>query len=230
MGHSQVETEFKMERIVPYFQPIMNLQSNRVWRYECLARLLGENEHIFLPSEFLTIVEQKNWNIELTHHMYEQSRRYCVHRNMPWSINLSEKDLNDESLVTWLIRSHENTLTTLFGIEISHSTLKKHFAVVAHLNENCPNLTIIIDDVSTSCAILTQALKLKIQAIKLSGIMINNPYVDKKVLTELVELCKIDNTKLVAEHIEDKKTLALVTSLGIDYGQGFYLSSPSASV
>jgi EAL domain-containing protein (putative c-di-GMP-specific phosphodiesterase class I) len=60
--------------------------------------------------------------------------------------------------------------------------------------------------------------------------MINNPYVDKKVLTELVELCKIDNTKLVAEHIEDKKTLELVTSLGIDYGQGFYLSSPSASV
>jgi len=230
MGHPRVEIAFKMERVVPYFQPIMNLQNNRVWRYECLARLLGDNEHIFLPSEFLTIVEQKNWNSELTHHMYEQSRRYCVHRNMPWSINLSEKDLGDESLVTWLIRSHENTTTSLFGIEISHSTLQKHFAVIAHLNENCPNLTIIIDDVSTSCAILTQALKLKIQAIKLSGKMINSPDIDKRALADLVELCKIHNTKLVAEHIEDKTTLELATSMGINYGQGFYLSLPSASV
>ncbi|MFT5277458.1 MAG: EAL domain-containing protein (putative c-di-GMP-specific phosphodiesterase class I), partial [Granulosicoccus sp.] len=57
MGLSRAEAEFKMERVVPYFQPIMNLNNNRVWRYECLARLLGEKEHIFLPSEFLTIVE-----------------------------------------------------------------------------------------------------------------------------------------------------------------------------
>jgi EAL domain-containing protein (putative c-di-GMP-specific phosphodiesterase class I) len=230
MSRPCVETQFKMERVVPYFQPIMNLQNNRVWRYECLARLLGENEHIFLPSEFLTIVEQKNWNAQLTYHIYEQSRRYCLHRNIPWSINLSENDLNDESLVTWLIRSHENTTTTLFGIEISHTTLQKHFAVIAHLNENCPNLTIIIDDVSTSSAILTQALKLNIQAIKLSGEMINSPNIDLKALTELVERCNLDNTKLVAEHIEDKKTLDLVTSMGIYFGQGFYLSSPSASV
>ncbi|MFT7258485.1 MAG: EAL domain-containing protein (putative c-di-GMP-specific phosphodiesterase class I) [Glaciecola sp.] len=230
MSHSRVETQFKMERVVPYFQPIMNLRNNRVWRYECLARLLGDNEHIFLPSEFLTIVEQKNWNAKLTYHIYEQSHRYCAHRNIPWSINLSENDLNDESLVTWLIRSHENTPTTLFGIEISHTALQKHFAVIAHLTENCPNLTIIIDDVSTSSAILTQTLKLKIQAIKLSGKMINSPNIDKKALIELVELCKIANTKLVAEHIEDKSTLELVTSMGIDFGQGFYLSSPSAIV
>lgn len=230
MGHPRVEAEFKMERVVPYFQPIMNLQNNRVWRYECLARLLGDKEHIFLPSEFLTIVEQKNWNAELTHHIYEQSRRYCVHRNMPWSINLSESDLNNETLVAWLIHCHQDTTTTLFGIEISHTALQKYFLVIVHLHEKCPNLAIIVDDVSASSDILEQALKLNIQAVKLCGAMINDPPVDKLALTSLVDLCNADNTKLVAEHIENKATLELVTSLGIHYGQGFYLSSPSASV
>lgn len=230
MTHPQVEVDFKMERVVPYFQPIMNLQSNRVWRYECLARLLGDKEHIFLPSDFLTIVERENWNAELTHHIYEQSRRYCVHRNMPWSINLSESDLNDESLVAWLIYSHENTSTTLFGIEISQIALQKHLPVISHLREKCPNLAIIIDDVATSNAVLKQALTLKIQAIKLSGVLINRLPIDKALLGELVKLCKATKTKLVAEHIENKKTLAFVLSMGIDYGQGFYLSSPSASV
>lgn len=230
MTHPQVEVEFKMERVVPYFQPIMNLQNNRVWRYECLARLLGDKEHIFLPSEFLTIVERENWNAELTHHIYEQSRRYCVHRNMPWSINLSESDLKDESLVAWLIYAHENTSTTLFGIEISHAALQNYLPVISHLREKCPNLAIIIDDVSSNNAALEQALTLKIQAVKLSGALINSLTIDKQLLADLVKLCKKNKTKLVAEHIENKLTLAFVLSMGIEYGQGFYLSSPSASV
>jgi EAL domain-containing protein (putative c-di-GMP-specific phosphodiesterase class I) len=230
MGQHQVEVEFKMERVVPYFQPIMNLQNNRVWRYECLARLLGDKEHIFLPSEFLTIVEQKNWNAELTHHIYEQSRRYCMHRNMPWSINLSDSDLSNEALVAWLIHLHQDATTTLFGIEISHSTLQQYFPVIIHLRDKCPNLAITIDDVSASSDILNEALKLNIQAVKLCGAVTNASNIDKTKLAELVELCQANATKLVAEHIEDKDTLSLVTSLGIHYGQGFYLSSPSASV
>jgi len=208
----------------------MNLQNNRVWRYECLARLLGDKEHIFLPSEFLTIVEQKNWNAELTHHIYEQSRRYCVHRNMPWSINLSESDLRNDALIAWLIHSHQNATSRLFGIEMSHDTLQKHFPVMIHLREKCPNLAIIIDDVSTSSEVLEQALQQDIQAVKLCGRLINCENVDETSLTELVYLCKQHSTRLVAEHIENKETLKLVLSLGIDYGQGFYLSSPAASV
>ncbi|MFQ3249326.1 MAG: EAL domain-containing protein (putative c-di-GMP-specific phosphodiesterase class I) [Glaciecola sp.] len=230
MGHHQVEVEFKMERVVPYFQPIMNLQSNRVWRYECLARLLGDKEHIFLPSEFLTIVEQKNWNEELTHHIYEQSRRYCFHRNMPWSINLGDSDLNNEALVAWLIHSHQDSTSTLFGIEISQTTLQNNYPVVIHLRDKCPNLAIIVDDVSSASDLLKEALTLNIQAIKLCGSLVNDPSINRSKLAEFVDLCKANDTKLVAEHIEDEATLDLMTSLGVDYGQGFYLSSPSASV
>lgn len=230
MGHSRVEAEFKMERVVPYFQPIMNLQNNRVWRYECLARLLGEKEHIFLPSEFLNIVEEKNQNAELTHHIYEQSRRYCLHREMPWSINLSEADLTNEALVAWLVCSQKASSTTLFGIEISHSALQKYYPVIVHLHQQCPNLTIIVDDVSCASESLKQALKLNIQAVKLCGELINESDIDKDTLNMLVDLCETGDTKLVAEHIEDQSTLELVSSLGIHYGQGFYLSSPSASV
>jgi EAL domain-containing protein (putative c-di-GMP-specific phosphodiesterase class I) len=230
MGQPRVEAEFKMERVVPYFQPIMNLQSNRVWRYECLARLLGDKEHIFLPSEFLNIVEEKNWNAELTHHIYEQSRRYCLHRDMPWSINLSEADLCNEALVAWLVYSQKASATTLFGIEISHTALQKYYPVIVHLHEQCPNLAIIVDDVSAASDSLKQALKMNIQAVKLSGDLINDADIDTDTLNKLVNLCQGDNTKLVAEHIEDQTTLDLVTSLGIQYGQGFYLSSPSATV
>lgn len=230
MGQCQAEVEFKMERVVPYFQPIMNLNNHRVWRYECLARLLGDKDHIFLPSEFLTIVEEKNWNADLTHHIYEQSRRYCVRRNMPWSINLSDSDLKDETLVAWLIHLNQNVQSTLFGIEISYESLRKYFPVVAHLRDKCPYLAIIIDDVPSDCELLSRALQLKIQAVKLSSDLINETAAEKSHLLTLVDLCRANNTKLIVEHIENKETLLLALSIGIEYGQGFYLSLPSASV
>jgi EAL domain-containing protein (putative c-di-GMP-specific phosphodiesterase class I) len=225
-----IESQFKMERVIPYFQPIMNLLNNRVWRYECLARLLGESEHIFLPSDFLNLVEKKNMNADLTHHIYEESRRYCAQRNMPWSINLSDSDLDDESLVAWLIHQHENSSSTLFGIEISHTCLQSHLPVLSLLRQKCPNLAISIDDVAYLSPALEKALSLKLTAIKLSGKLMNDESLDKVQLRELIASCKSSRTKVVAEHIESQEMLDTVTSCGIEFGQGYFLSSPAASV
>lgn len=239
--------EFKMERVVPFFQPIMNLLNNRVWRYECLARLLGENEHIFLPSEFLNLVEKENCNAELTHHIYEESRSYCSQRNMPWSINLADTDLDDESLIAWLIHRHENSSSKLFGIEISHSSLQNHLPVVSLLRQKCPNLGISIDDVTQLSDTLVKAMSLDLSAVKLNGALVKSlakqgssdeqissqktiEENQRYLLQELIAACSKTNTRLVAEHIESQETLEAVTQLGIKFGQGFYLSSPSARV
>jgi EAL domain-containing protein (putative c-di-GMP-specific phosphodiesterase class I) len=254
MAHAQMQLhtnhlEFKMERVVPFFQPIMNLLNNRVWRYECLARLLGDNEHIFLPSEFLNLVEKENCNAELTHHIYEESRSYCSQRNMPWSINLADTDLDDESLIAWLIHRHENSSSELFGIEISHASLQNHLPVVSLLRQKCPKLGISIDDVTQLSDTLVKAMSLNLSAVKLNGALVKSlsnqaialegetmsslKTVEENqmlLLNELIAACAKTNTRLVAEHIESQETLDAVTSLGIKFGQGFYLSSPSASV
>ena len=225
-----IESQFKMERVIPYFQPIMTLLNNRVWRYECLARLLGDSEHIFLPSDFLNLVEKKNMNADLTHHIYEESRRYCAQRNMPWSINLSDSDLDDESLVAWLIHQHENSNSTLFGIEISHACLQSHLPVLTLLRQKCPNLAISVDDVAYLSPALERALSLNLTAVKLSGNLVNDESLDKEQLRNLIASCKSTKTNVVAEHIESQETLDTVTSFGIEFGQGYFLSSPAASV
>jgi EAL domain-containing protein (putative c-di-GMP-specific phosphodiesterase class I) len=138
--------------------------------------------------------------------------------------------LKDESLVAWLIHLNENAKNMLFGIEISHESLEKYFPVVAHLRQKCPYLAIIIDDMPSDCELLSRALELKIQAVKLSSDLINATSAEKSNLLALVDLCRSNNTKLIVEHIENKETLLLALSIGIEYGQGFYLSLPAASV
>ena len=48
----EISENFSIEDIVPYFQPIVDLNSQGVWRYECLARLITQGDKTFLPSEF----------------------------------------------------------------------------------------------------------------------------------------------------------------------------------
>ena len=36
----EISEDFSIDDIVPYFQPIVDLQSQGIWRYECLARLI----------------------------------------------------------------------------------------------------------------------------------------------------------------------------------------------
>jgi len=40
----EISEDFSIEDIVPYFQPIVDLNSQGVWRYECLARLITQGD------------------------------------------------------------------------------------------------------------------------------------------------------------------------------------------
>ena len=99
----EVTDTFKLDDIVPYFQPIVDLENQRVWRYECLARLITQNDKTFLPSEFLYLLERHNHVHQLTETMFYQSARYFEEVNIPWNINLNASDLSNESLTNKLI-------------------------------------------------------------------------------------------------------------------------------
>lgn len=233
MHQRLVTTEFAIERVVPFFQPIIDLKHNKVWRYECLARLVTESDHIFLPSDFLYIVDREKANIELTHHIYSLGHQYLSSHQMPWSINLSSADLEDENMVDWLIGECKQRDNDLFGIEVSIDDALNLISVIEKLAAQCQNLSISIDDIESADINLEQLLKIGVDALKLRGSVANNVHNEHARQTQimpLIALCKQYHTKLVAEHIEDRETLAELSGLGIRYGQGFFFNSPAATV
>lgn len=233
MHQRLVTTEFAMERVVPFFQPIIDLKNNKVWRYECLARLVTESDHIFLPSEFLYIVDREKANVELTHHIYALGHQYLSSHQMPWSINLSAADLTDKLMIGWLINECKHRDNDYFGIEVSIDDALKSISVIKRLASECENLSISIDDVEECGTELNTLLDIGIDAIKLSGSVANSVHNENAKQTQIIPLiavCNQHNTKLVAEHIEDTHTLEKLSELGIRYGQGFLFNSPSATL
>ncbi len=230
MQPKAVVDDFSIEQLVPYFQPIFDLNIHKVSRYECLSRLVTPQDNIYYPNEFLYIISRAQSNAAITQRMLELSVAYCLPRNMACSINMFKTDLLDNGLKKWLNDCFANYQTNLLGVEFSFDSVNEQPYILHSLIEEMPYLHITIEDVTELDNKLKSVISCGVDAIKISGNSIKK-YAKKNQgetkLKHLVEYCHEKECTLIAEHIEDDQTLDSVLSLGVKYGQGFHLSTPS---
>jgi EAL domain-containing protein (putative c-di-GMP-specific phosphodiesterase class I) len=229
----EISEAFAVDDIVPYFQPIIDLRSQHVWRYECLARLVTGNDKMFLPSEFLYLIERDKHVQALTESMFCQCASYFENINIPWNINISATDLLDEGLTTRLIAHLANYPNPeRVSVEISASSALSNPKEVARFVEQNmqAGIGVFIDNVGTCPGNIKSLMKLPIRGIKLAGGLIRhysqqggvNEYVDY-----LLSMCEDNGVTVIAEHIENDMLLEQVTSLPIRYAQGYVFSPPA---
>jgi EAL domain-containing protein (putative c-di-GMP-specific phosphodiesterase class I) len=224
-----VVEEFSIEQIVPFFQPIFDLHNHKVMRYECLARLITIDDIIHLPSEFLSIVSRAQSNALLTQRILELSSAYCVSKRMMWSINMFETDLRDASLMRWMQRLFSQLNTNLAGVELAYNSVKEHPHLLQNLIQKLPKVHITIDDVHEFDGALVNIIATGVDAIKIRGKTVtefSRTGENKNAIEQIINHCKQTPCKVIAEHIEDDNTFDAIRTLGIQYGQGYYLSVP----
>lgn len=56
MNHTLKEALAK-DRVVPFFQPILNVRTYEIEKYETLMRIQKANEGYYVPSEFLDVAK-----------------------------------------------------------------------------------------------------------------------------------------------------------------------------
>ena len=71
--------------------------------------------------------------------------------------------------------------------------------------------------------------KLPVEYLKIDGDFIANmaaDTVDQAMVQSMIKIARTLNIKVVAEHVQDQKTLNLLKQFGADFVQGFYLGKP----
>lgn len=230
MQAKPVVDKFSIEQIVPYFQPIFDLRKHKVVSYECLARLITANDNVYLPADFLTIVQRSQSNASLTQRIIELSSAYCVPRRMQCSVNLFPSDLRNANLINWMQDLCDDSYDGLVGVELNYESVKAHAHLLRNLMNKMPRLQITVDDVDSFENELIEIIKTGVHAIKLSGNMVTrfaNTGEGKTTIENIIQQCKTSNCMLIAEHIESDNILDAVMNLGIDFGQGYSLSEPA---
>ncbi|RMA97927.1 EAL domain-containing protein [Hydrogenothermus marinus] len=233
----ELKLAIKENRLVAFYQPIFDLKTGEIVKYEALARIIKEDGSIIYPGKFLPIAEAAKLNAEITKIILKQVLEKIKETKNNISINLSyydvESDICRNAVMEMLMENKELAKYLTFEIleteDISDYELYKNF-IDEVKKLGC---SVVIDDFGSGYSNFDRILKMNIDTIKIDGSLIKN--IDKDrisylVVSTIVDFAKKANIKTVAEFIHSEEVLKIVKELGIDEGQGFYLGKPKPDI
>ncbi|GAC16638.1 EAL domain-containing protein [Aliiglaciecola lipolytica] len=232
MHITEVTDHFNLDRIVPFFQPIMDVSHERVWRFECLARLVTPCEQTFLPSEFLHLVERPQSVALLTETILNRSAHYFRNLNVAWNINISQQDMLNPGLFEILAEAmHDYPNPNRLGLELTAAVVLENIEKFQTFANECQrlNIAIYIDHFGATPSNINSILNLPINGIKIAGELISQLMENQQTcdfVKHFTQLATDKKITVVAVHVEDRATLIKLTDLGIRYAQGYYYSEP----
>ena len=229
------------DEIVPYFQPIVELESGRVLGYEVLARWLHPDRGLLIPSKFLPLAEETGLLVELGIEMFRNSLaqlaawRAANHdfANCSLSVNVGSRQLLDPAFYRFVVELLGETGIDAdsLWLEITETSLLADVkAATVRLRElRSLGLHLSVDDFGTGYSSITYLKRFPVEAVKvdrafIGGLGIEND--DTVIVEAVVRLGQALGLTVIAEGIETPLQLARLRELGCDKGQGYLFGRP----
>jgi len=221
------------KRIVPFFQPIIELNSGHIVKYEALVRQQNSDGSITGPDSFIKLAGQTPLYRELTKTMIEQVFIHFKDQPYRFSINLSMQDLLDSELMHILETLLEQNPQSAHRLEIELLESENLFDIQA--TEHFITLLksygchIAIDDFGTGYSNFSYLARLSVDTLKIDGSLITKILTDDKYLKTVEAIVHYANTlgvETVAEFVETQEIALKLREIGVTYGQGYYFSKP----
>jgi len=228
----RIQELIRDDKIVVYFQPIVDNDSKKIVKYECLVRAI-DGEDIISPYFFISVAKSKGVLTKITKIVIDKSFHTFSNSNYDFSINITDQDLNENYLATYLKKKTEE-----YNIEPNRVYLEVLENINSedsdYANEQFQELRrlgfkLSIDDFGAESSNLSRLLTIKADIIKIDGQFIKNidTNIDSvRVVETIVSLAKKMKAKTVAEFVHNEDIYHIVKNLGVDFSQGYYFSEP----
>ncbi|WHO20795.1 putative bifunctional diguanylate cyclase/phosphodiesterase [Agrobacterium tumefaciens] len=219
--------------IVPYYQPLVDLQNDKILGFEALARWCLPSGEYVSPSEFIEIAEEAGLITELS----EKVLRRACRDAMSWpadirlAFNLSPTQLADKLLGLRLmtILDEVGLPPHRLELEITESALIQNSAaaeaVLSDLSE--AGIKIALDDFGTGYSSFAHLLRFKFDKIKIDRSFVHQMNSDEKhrrIVQSILGLSRNLGIPATAEGIESDGQRDHLRNMGCDFGQGFLFS------
>jgi c-di-GMP phosphodiesterase len=223
-------------RFVPYFQPILDLKTGRIEKFECLVRMIDEQGQPVSPSEFLAIAKKIRLYRYITRSMVQQCFSRFADNQYEFSLNLSCEDLLDPELVSFITnRLEQDSIAPRVIFEILESEGIENYAEVRQFIDKVKRLgcRIAIDDFGTGYSNFEHLLRLNVDIIKIDGSLVQDLDSDPvafDVARGIHQFASGLGMQTVAEYVHSPAILEKVQSLNIDFAQGYHVGEPSTTL
>lgn len=221
-----------LDNIIAYYQPIVDCKTEKIVKYEALARLSYEGE-IYSPFHFLGAARNAGLLTKITKAIFRQACQTFSNNDYYFSVNITNHDLMDKNFSNTLLAYCEEFKVNPSRISIEileDANVSKNIQAKNTLKElKTSGFLLSIDDFGVEYSNFSQISSLEIDSIKIDGSFIKDITTNKnyEYITEsIVRFTKYINVKTVAEFVHSKEVFEKIKELDIDYAQGYYFGKP----
>lgn len=221
------------------FQPINDIASGDTTHHELLIRVMGEDGKLISPDAFLPSAVRFGLMTEIDFWMIRHAAmayaKYSTPENrLKFSINLSANAFENDDLTGYveeMFKEH-GVISSDIVFEITESLAVRRPLQVDRQITTLRDLgcKFALDDFGTGYSSFSYLQKLQFDYIKIDGSFVQdlpNNRVDQKMIRLIAEVGREAGMKTIAEYVRNVETLQLLTDLGVDMVQGFFVGRPT---
>lgn len=223
--------EFKL-----VYQPVMDLKNFSTHYFEALLRWKDPASHNHSIAQTIALAEKNQLIKPLTNWIILKAceqLQTLSHPRVKVAINLSMIDLHDESLPLRIGQALEKCRVkpSHLLVEITEGQIMSDPEQVIKILKDLTEMgiSLSIDDFGTGQASLTYLRKLPVEKLKIDQSFVKDMVTneeDRAIVEATIKLAHTLDIEVVAEGVESVETYELLSSMGCDYVQGYYISRP----
>ncbi len=218
------------DRILPYFQPIVDLNSLEIVGYEILARI-KEGDRVIPAHRFISTAIKFGIILKIDEIIQQKTVQFLSEKKeIPQMLffNLSRPYIQDIQHISNFVEllekngiPKENIILEITEEEaISEITIVKEAIRIA----KSKGIRFALDDFGVGYSTFSYIKHFDIDIIKLDGSLVKNIHQDRDnqiIVGGIAYICREKGIKLLAEMVETQEELNTLKELGVSYAQGF---------
>lgn len=235
---SELGTAIRQNQLVLHYQPRIHIASKRCMGCEALVRWQHPRLGMVPPGEFIPLAEMSDLIQPLGLWVLEKALQQIAawrERGMELvvSVNLSTRNLMDAAFPSHIEKLLQKfpVPPDLLEVEITESTLigdpERALSVIDRIHSL--GVRFAIDDFGTGYSSLGYLKRLPIDTLKIDRSFIRDMLMDEQdavIVQSTLGLAHSFGLDVVAEGVEDEKTLEALQKLNCEQAQGFHISRP----
>ena len=222
-----------------YLQPKISTTEEVLGGAEALVRWIHPTEGFIPPNRFIPIFEKNGFILKLDDYMLEEIARVQAgwlaegRELVPISVNVSRAHFTREDLAEHIcaIVDKYQVPHSVIELELTESAFfddkKVLLGTVRKLRE--AGFQVSMDDFGAGYSSLNSLKELQIDVLKIDADFFRGADVEERgllIVSEVIDLAKKLNMKIVAEGIESREQVEFLTAQECDLIQGYFYAKP----
>ncbi len=234
MERALVNKEFQV-----YLQPKINTSDEVLGGAEALVRWIHPTEGFIPPNRFIPIFEKNGFILKLDDYMLEEIAKVQAgwlaegRKVVPISVNVSRAHFTREDLA-------EHICAIVDKYQVPHDVIELELTESAFFDDKnvllntvqklrAAGFPVSMDDFGAGYSSLNSLKELQIDVLKIDADFFRGADVEERgllIVSEVIDLAKKLNMKIVAEGIESKEQVEFLTEQECDLIQGYFYAKP----